>query len=143
VIVLVCTAVMVHYPNPAAPFRPLVLLSYPLAMAALLLVYGWLLDRRFCLGAAGVILAGWLTLAGWRGYCWLRQVVLGLDHLLLSLALFAVTVLISLAKSGARPRWWAGRTTADAVLLGSAASGLSAEAVQAERNEVQEKPEAP
>jgi hypothetical protein len=49
--------------------------------------------------------AGLAVVAGWRGYCRLRQVVEGLDHLVLSLLLFAVALLISLGKSGILARW--------------------------------------
>jgi len=78
---------------------------YPLFMAALLVGYSRLTRQRFSLGAAGLVLTVWLAGAGWHGYCWLRQVVMGLDHILLSLALFGVALLISLGKSGMLARW--------------------------------------
>jgi hypothetical protein len=46
------------------------------------------------------VLGCWLTAAGWRGYRALRQIIVGLDYLALSLTLFAVAVLISLGKAG-------------------------------------------
>ena len=103
-IVLACLAAMMGRPQAGASIPPMVLLVYPLVMAALLAGYGRLLGQRFSLVAAFVILTGWLGVAGWRGYSWLRQMVLGLDQLLLSLALFALAVLISLGKAGVRPR---------------------------------------
>jgi hypothetical protein len=108
-IVLASFVVMLGRAEIPASVPPLMLLVYPLVMAALLAGYGRLLGERSSLRGAALILAGWLSLAGWRGYSWLRQVVLGLDHLLLSLALFAVAVLVSLAKSGTRFRWLARR----------------------------------
>jgi hypothetical protein len=83
--------------------------SYPLVMATLLAGYGLLLRHRPSCAVAGLVLAGWLAGAGWRGYWSLRQVVTGLDHLALSLALFALAVLISLVKSGVLSRWVAAR----------------------------------
>ena len=74
--------------------------AYPLVMAALLAGYGLLLRHRPSLAVAGLVCACWLALAGWQGYRFLRQLVLGLDYIALSLALFALAVLISLGKSG-------------------------------------------
>lgn len=83
----------------------IVLLVYPLLMTGVLAVYGYLFRLRIPVVGAVLILAGWLGMAGWRGHGWLRQRVPGLDHLLLSLALFAVAVLVSLVKAGVRFRW--------------------------------------
>lgn len=104
VIVLVCAAVDLGRPQVGESFPQMVQLFYPLVMAALLAGYGRLLGHHSFLVAAFVILTAWLGMAGWRGYCWLRQRILGLDHLLLSLALFALAVLISLGKAGVRMR---------------------------------------
>jgi hypothetical protein len=73
---------------------------YPPVMATMLTVYGLLLSHRPSLALAAVALAGWLAVAGGRGYVALRQLVTGLDYLALSLAVFAVAILISLGKSG-------------------------------------------
>lgn len=73
---------------------------YPLAAAALLLTYGVLLRRRSIQILAGVIVVGWLAIAGGVGYVSLRQSLPGLDFLTLSLLLFAVAVLVSLVKGG-------------------------------------------
>ncbi len=83
--------------------------SYPLVLAAFLGGYGWVLGQRFAHAAAVVVLACWLGVAGGRGYLWLRQVVAGLDHIILSLVLFALALLISLGKSGILSRWIAAR----------------------------------
>ncbi len=54
---------------------------------------------------AGLSLAPSLAAMGWRGYVFLRQAVAGLDYITLSMALFAVAVLISLGKSGFLTQW--------------------------------------
>ncbi len=83
---------------------PWAVAAYPLAVAAVLAGYGLLWDRR--LVAAGALAGvGWLAGFGWRGYVALREVVSGLDHIALSLALFAVAVLVSLGKAGVLSRW--------------------------------------
>lgn len=56
--------------------------------------------------ATGLFLG--VAVATWYGYFALRQVVAGLDHLALSLLLFALAVLISLGKSGLLARWFPG-----------------------------------
>lgn len=104
VVVLVCDAVILGRPQMGESVPLMVQLFYPLVMAALLAGYGRLLGQRSFLLAAFLILTGWLGMAGWRGYCWLRERILGLDQLLLSLALFALAVLISLGKAGVRAR---------------------------------------
>jgi hypothetical protein len=78
---------------------------YPLALATLLAGYGWLLGHRVSQVGAALILACWSGAAGWRGYRSLREVVIGLDLMALSLGLFALAVLVSLTKSGALARW--------------------------------------
>ena len=70
--------------------------AYPLAMATLLAGYGALLGHRTSLAGAGLILASWLGVAGWRGYGSLRHHVAGLDYIALGLVLFALAVLASL-----------------------------------------------
>jgi hypothetical protein len=83
--------------------------AYPLIMAALLAAYGYLLGHRPSVAVAGAVAACWLAAAGGRGYRSLRQAVVGLDYLAVSLGLFALAVLVSLAKSGLLRRWVAGR----------------------------------
>jgi hypothetical protein len=86
-------------------FSPWLLSAYPLLMALVLAGYGKWLDMRSSFVAAAFVLTGWLGVAGWRGYCWLRQIVAGLDHMLLGLALFGLAFLVSVAKSGTFTRW--------------------------------------
>jgi hypothetical protein len=74
--------------------------AYPLALAAALVGYGLLLRHRPSLTVAAMVVVCWLTMAGWQGYRLLRQLVLGLDYIAVSLAVFALAVLISLGKSG-------------------------------------------
>jgi len=84
---------------------PWVVEVYPLVLAVLLAAYGWLLGHWPSLVVAVVVLGCALVLIGWQGYLLLRQVVAGLDYLGLSLLLFALAVLISLAKSGVLRRY--------------------------------------
>jgi hypothetical protein len=80
-------------------------LAYPLVLAALLAGYGLMLHHRPSLVVAGLLGAFWLGAAGVRGYRSLRTVVAGLDAIALSLALFALALVISLGKSGLLSRW--------------------------------------
>ena len=79
---------------------PWVALSYPPAMAALLVGYGLLLRQSAWVVAAVMALLAFGAGAGWRGYLVLRQAVAGLDHMVVGLALFALAVVVSLGKSG-------------------------------------------
>jgi hypothetical protein len=108
-VLLACLGAVVFRSDPPAGLTPGEMEVYPLIMAALLAGYGWLLGHRPSLAVAGLVLTGWLTAAGWRGYCVLRQLVAGLDYLAVSLTLLALAILISLAKSGLRSRWLAAR----------------------------------
>lgn len=72
---------------------------YPLAMAILLAVYGWLLGHGPSLAMAILGLAFWLTVLVCRGYLALRQIITGLDYLVGGLFLFALAMRISLRKS--------------------------------------------
>ena len=83
---------------------PWVALSYPPAMAALLVGYGLLLRQSAWLVAAALAQVVWMGGAGWRGYLLLRQTVAGLDHMAVGLALFVLAVLVSLGKAGALSR---------------------------------------
>jgi hypothetical protein len=84
--------------------------AYPLVMAAVLAGYGLLWPGyRPARAFAAAVLGGWLAVGGVRSYAALRQVVAGLDYLVLSLGLFGVAVSISLGKSGALSAWLAAR----------------------------------
>jgi hypothetical protein len=74
--------------------------AYPLLIAGILAGYAWLLRHGPSLAVAGLVLACWTVSVGWQGYRFLRQLLIGLDYIALSLAIFAVAVLISLGKSG-------------------------------------------
>jgi hypothetical protein len=79
-------------------------LAYPLVMAGVLASYAKLLGYWPGLFFAALIPVCWLLVAGARGYLILRQLIKGLDYLAISLALFALAVLISLGKSALRVR---------------------------------------
>ena len=71
----------------------------------------WRRDGWRLIGGATVTL-GWVGLIAWRGYRELREVVPGLDYLVVSLVLLPLAVLISLGKGGVLSRWadrWARR----------------------------------
>ena len=102
-VVLACLAVLFGPTVQGVPAA--VVEAYPLVLAALLAGYGWLLGHRLSQAGAALVLACWSAAAGWRGYRSLREVVIGLDLMALSLGLFALAVLVSLTKSGALARW--------------------------------------
>jgi hypothetical protein len=78
--------------------------AYPLVMTAMIAGYGILLGHRTSLASAGLILSSWLGITGWRGYCSLRQVVVGIDYIALGMILFTLAVLTSLVKGGVLTR---------------------------------------
>jgi hypothetical protein len=67
--------------------------------------YCLLLRDRRSLVAAAFAGVGWLVAAAWRGYDVVHEVVPGLNHIALSLAFFAVAVVVSLGKAGMLSRW--------------------------------------
>lgn len=79
--------------------------TYLLGMATVLAGYALVLGHRLALASALVVLTVWLAAVCWQGYTTARQQVVGLDYLFLSLAVFAVAVLISLSKANLRTRW--------------------------------------
>jgi hypothetical protein len=97
--------------------------AYVLLLAVVLVGYGRLVGLRSSFLGASVLLMGWLGVVGWRTYCWLRQLVTGLDQMLLSLALFALAILVSLIKSGVFARWLQQRQRRLAQALGIPRSG--------------------
>lgn len=72
--------------------------TYPLSLAGLLAVYGRLTGYRLASAVAAVIAAGWAAAVGVRGYLVLRKLVVGLDAIVLSLAVFAAAFGVSWAK---------------------------------------------
>jgi hypothetical protein len=103
--VLACLAFVSGDPIPPAAVPPWLPAAYVPAMVLLLAGYGRLVRHTPSLVAAGVALAAWLVAFGWQSYLLLREHLAGLDHIAVSLALFAVAVLVSLGKSGQLSRW--------------------------------------
>jgi hypothetical protein len=86
-----------------------------LAVVAAFVFYAYAAFRRVRLSAALALLivTAWLVRTAWGGYQQLRQAVTGMDQIVLSMALFALALLISLGKAGLLARllvaWgWAG-----------------------------------
>jgi hypothetical protein len=90
--------------DPGIPHRAV--LAYPPVAATFLAGYCLLLRDRGSLAAAALAWVGWLAEAGRYGYGALHQAVPGLNHIALSLVLFAVAVAVSLAKAGLLSRWF-------------------------------------
>jgi hypothetical protein len=109
--VLVVAACLGAAVSPPAGLPPSASL-YPLVMVAVLAGYGQFLRHRPSVALAAVALAGWVAVAGVRGYRSLREEVAGLDYLVLGLALLPAAVLVSLYRSGALARWIARRGAA-------------------------------
>ena len=104
------------------------LLSVPMLAAGalqLVLVF-WRRDVWRCLLAA-LVVGCWVARAGWWIYIAARQVVVGIDHIALSMALFALAVLISLGKAGVLTRWVPARLSRRPVLdsLGGVAKNVN------------------
>lgn len=76
---------------------------YPLMLAVILAVYGYALKDRIPLGAVALILLSWLIGSGWRAYSALRQIVTGVDYIVIGMVLFLLAVLTSMAKGGVLP----------------------------------------
>jgi hypothetical protein len=82
-----------------AVFLVWAMICYPLVMAALLAGYGYWLRHSFSVIVAVVVTLCLVVRAAWWGYFALRQIVIGLDQIAISLVLFALAVWISLRKS--------------------------------------------
>jgi hypothetical protein len=78
--------------------------AYPAALAAILAAYGLLLRHRTSQVVAGLVVLCWMMTGGWWAYSALRAMVRGLDYLVVSLVLFVLAILTSLAKSGVLSR---------------------------------------
>lgn len=104
---ILLAALAVAFVGTRAPLHSFdwILWAYPLALACFLTGYGFWLRHRPSYWVAGLLGVGWLFGASWRGYLSARQAVSGLDHIALSLVLFAVAVLVSLGKAGLLSRW--------------------------------------
>ena len=80
--------------------------AYPPAMAAIILMYGLLLRHWPSMLVSGMVLVCWLVVTGWGGYSTLRKAIRGLDWMAVSLVVFVLAVLTSLAKSGLLAQLW-------------------------------------
>jgi hypothetical protein len=89
------------------------LLVYPLLLAAVAAVYGYLAHNQFHYVVAGLLPGIWLLLRGWAGYLWLRHLLPGLNFIAWGLISLAVAVWISLLKMGLPQRWFASKRPAD------------------------------
>jgi hypothetical protein len=104
-VLLACVVVVCGGVDAPANLPPWSLEAYPVALAALLAGYGFLLRHRPLLVIAGLSAGCSLVAVCCRGYGALRQVVMGLDYIAVSLILFGLALLISLGKAGALPSW--------------------------------------
>ena len=80
---------------------------HPVVMATLLAGHGLWRWHPPTLAMAGVIFACWSIASGWQVYRVCRQLIIGLDYLALSLVVFGLAIVVSLAKSGLLSRWLA------------------------------------
>lgn len=78
---------------------------YPLLAIALAASYAMVTGCRPFFFAAGVGLGGWVAATGWRGYCDLRRLLIGIDWIVAGLLCFALAALISAFKTGMPLRW--------------------------------------
>jgi hypothetical protein len=77
---------------------------YPLMIAVVLTAYAvW---HRPALPCAALLFCAWTLATGWQIYRVCRQLVVGLDFLVVSLAVFALALGVSLAKAGVLARWY-------------------------------------
>jgi hypothetical protein len=105
VALVICLAVMFLPLRLPGELPEWALKMYPLGMAILLSAYGLWLWHVPTLSMAGVILLTWSAASGWNIYRSVRTLVVGMDYLILSLLVFALAVLVSIAKSGLLSRW--------------------------------------
>lgn len=90
-----------------AIIRPDVLLIYPGCMLVLAAAYGYWVRNRWYRAISLLILAGWITALGGRGYRSLHATVAGLDQIALGLACLLLGLMVSLWKLGVPQGWWA------------------------------------
>ena len=87
--------------------RPEVLMIYPGFMLLLAAAYGYWVRNRWYRAISLLILAGWITVLGGRGYRSLRTTVAGLDQIALGMACLLLGLMVSLWKLGIPQAWWA------------------------------------
>ena len=87
--------------------RPEVLMIYPGFMLVLAAVYGYWVPNRWYRVIPLLILAGWITALGGRGYRSLRTTFAGLDQIALGMACLLLGLMVSLWKLGIPQSWLA------------------------------------
>jgi hypothetical protein len=113
VALVVCLGVMFLTGRLPAAFPDWAIVLYPPSIAVLLAAFGLLRWNPATLAMAGFLLGAWSLSRSWQTYRVLRQQVIGMDYLVLSVAVFALALTISLGKSGVLSRWfewWRART---------------------------------
>jgi hypothetical protein len=83
-----------------AGLPPVMLVAYPLMVAGVALVCGYLVKNRWYYAAAAGTLVCWAVAAAKVTYLALRHRVVGLDYIVAGLASLALALLISLWKTG-------------------------------------------
>jgi hypothetical protein len=98
--VLLGFALIVSLEPPESLGRPpeLILAGYPLAIAALAAVYGFLCKNPWYFAAVLGSLGGWVAKPGWSLYSQSRRSVAGMDYIVGGIASFLLAFLVSLTK---------------------------------------------
>ena len=86
--------------------RPEVLMTYPVFMLVLVAVCGYWVGNHWYRGISLLILAGWITSLGGRGYRSLRTTFSGLDQIAWGMACLLLALMVSLWKLGVPQAWW-------------------------------------
>jgi hypothetical protein len=103
---LACLAATFGRINPELGLPPWMILAYPPLAVSVLAAYCLLLRDRPPLAAAAMAGVAWLAAESWHGYEALLAIIPGLNHIALSLALFALALVVSLGKAGVLSRWF-------------------------------------
>ena len=106
-ILIACAFVLSGEAERRSIARPEVLMIYPGFMLVLIAVYGYWVPNRWYRGIPLLILAGWITSLGGRGYRSLRTTFAGLDQIALGMACLLLGLMVSLWKLGIPQAWWA------------------------------------
>jgi hypothetical protein len=104
-VLVACSITMGDLLSVSETISPTLVAAYAPLMGLMLASYGWGLSHRPSMACASMVLTCWLTATLWAGYHALRLLIAGLDYIVLSLALFAAAIVVSLAKSGRLNRW--------------------------------------
>jgi hypothetical protein len=79
---------------------------YPLAVALVAAVYGWLVANRAYRAVVVISSCAWLGIGFWHGYQLARQALAGFSYLVGGAVCFLIAAMISLIKAGVPQRWW-------------------------------------